>query len=136
MTTPPPLTPEMQTAFDNYPPPIRDQMLNVRKLAYEVAADTEGVGQLEETLKWRQISYLPSATKSGTTLRMDQDPANPSQVALYVHCQTNLIETFQGALRRFIQLRQQPWLALRSGKSAGVGGAQGVYPDGLYLSSG
>lgn len=50
---------------------------------------------LEETLKWGQVSYLTSDSKSGSTIRIDQVKSGPDRVALYFHCQTSLVETFR-----------------------------------------
>lgn len=86
---------QVQAAFEEYHPTMRDRLLTLRKLIFEVAEETEGVGKLEETLKWGQISYLTPETKSGTTLRIDAIPDNPSQVGMFVHCQTTLVDSFR-----------------------------------------
>src|SRR5262249_33532919 len=52
-------------------------------------------GPLEEALKWGQVSYLTSASKSGSTVRIDGVKADAGQTAVYFHCQTNLVETFR-----------------------------------------
>lgn len=41
----------------NYPPAIRKKLKSLRKLILETAKETEGVDALEETLKWRELSY-------------------------------------------------------------------------------
>jgi len=82
-------------AFAAYPPKLRRKLLAVRKLIFDTAAATEGVGELEETLKWGEPAYVTSKSKSGSTVRIDWKRANPSQYAVYFHCQTNLIETFR-----------------------------------------
>ncbi|WP_217988334.1 DUF1801 domain-containing protein [Aliifodinibius salipaludis] len=70
-------------------------MENLRDLIYEVAKNTEGVGKLEETLKWGEPAYLTSQTKSGTTIRIDWKPKNPDQIGMYVSCNTTLVSTFR-----------------------------------------
>jgi hypothetical protein len=67
----------------------------LRKLILETAQRTAGVGPLEEALKWGQVSYLTSETKSGSTIRIDQVKEAAGQTAIYFHCQTNLVETFR-----------------------------------------
>ncbi len=79
---------------DSYPPSIRKPLLVIRSLIFETAAHTEGVGELTETLKWGEPAYL-TRNKSGTTIRLAWKPKQPSQFALYVNCQTNLIERFR-----------------------------------------
>ena len=81
--------------FEGYPPKARKRLLELRELIFRTARATEGVGALEETLKWSEPSYLTSETKSGTTIRIDWKAKAPESVQLYVHCQTSLIEHFR-----------------------------------------
>lgn len=78
-------------------------MESLRELIYEVASKTEGVGELEETLKWAEPSYLTSKSKSGTTIRIDWKSKFPDQIGIYVSCNTNLISTFRNILRNDLQ---------------------------------
>ncbi len=64
-------------------------------MVLETAVATPGVGQIVETLKWGQPSYLTVRPKSGTTIRLDAHNVDQAQIGLYVHCQTNLIDTFR-----------------------------------------
>jgi hypothetical protein len=64
-------------------------------LIFDTARTTDGVGPLEETLKWGQVSYLTTKTKSGSTIRIDRVKSEFDRYAIYFHCQTNLIETFR-----------------------------------------
>src|SRR6185312_13252073 len=81
--------------FDAYPRPVRAKLLGLRKLIFDTAKKTEGVGAVEEALKWGQPSYLTPESKSGSTIRIDQVKAVPGQYAVYFHCQTNLVDTFR-----------------------------------------
>ncbi len=85
----------VQNKFNVYPDHIRQKMEKLRELIIEVAANTEGVGELEETLKWSEPAYLPSKTKSGTTVRIDWKAKKPNQIGLYVSCNTNLVDTYR-----------------------------------------
>jgi hypothetical protein len=87
-------SPAVQEKFAGYPVAERRRLLSMRETIFEVAAGTEGVGLIEETLKWGQPSYLTPATKSGTTVRIDAHPGGG--VAIYVNCQTDLVDTFRG----------------------------------------
>jgi hypothetical protein len=87
--------PAVAAVFERYPRPLRDRLLALRQLIFDTAAATDGVGALDETLKWGQPSYLTAATNSGTTIRIDALKGDPSRYALFVHCQTSLIETFR-----------------------------------------
>ncbi len=81
--------------FQSYPDNVKQKMQKLRQLIYEVAKDTDGVGELEETLKWGEPAYQTSKTKSGTTIRIDWKSKNPHQYAMYVNCKTSLIATFK-----------------------------------------
>ena len=71
----------------------RDRLLTIRSLILDVARNTPEIGRIEETLKWGQPSYLTPETKSGTTIRIDAHPGGGT--ALYVNCQTSLVDTFR-----------------------------------------
>lgn len=85
----------VEQKFNSYPDLIKQKMKRLRSLIYEVATITDGVGELEETLKWGEPAYLPSKSKSGTTIRIDWKPKKPDQIAMYVSCNTTLIEDYR-----------------------------------------
>jgi hypothetical protein len=81
--------------FDAYPKATRAKLLALRKLIFATAAKTDGVGKLEETLKWGQPSYLTTVTKSGSTICIDAIKGVDSRCAVYFICHTNLIDRFR-----------------------------------------
>ena len=81
--------------FESYPSPMRDRLLVLRECIFHVAASTEGVGEIEETLKWGEPAYVTTASQSGSTIRIAWKKSRPAQYAIYFHCQTNLVETFK-----------------------------------------
>lgn len=96
--------PAVSRVFAAYPAPVRRKLLKLRELIFSTAKRTPGVGTLEETLKWGQPSYLTTETKKGSTIRLDAIHSKPGHYALYVHCQTTLVETFKekfGPLYRY-----------------------------------
>ncbi len=74
---------------------MRRKLMALRKIILETAASTEGVGEIEETLKWGEPAYVTAQSKSGSTVRIGWKKSAPSQYAMYFHCQTNLVETFR-----------------------------------------
>jgi hypothetical protein len=60
--------PEVATVFAAYPEKFKNKLLILRQLIFDTGAKTEGVGELEETLKWGEPSYL---AKKGSTIRID-----------------------------------------------------------------
>lgn len=103
MTTQPITNPAVASVFEEYPQPIQAKLLLLRQLIFDTAAKTTGVGQLEETLKWGQPSYLTPQTKSGSTIRIDQVKRQKDQIAIFFNCQTNLVEMFRDIYRYDLQ---------------------------------
>ena len=87
--------PAVDAVFDACPKPARTKLLALRRLIFDAAKATKGVGTLEETLKWGQPSYLTPETGSGSTIRIDRVKSAANQVAVFFHCQTDLVETFR-----------------------------------------
>ena len=85
----------VQKKFESYPEHIRPKLEHLRQLILDVAASDESIGELEETLKWGEPAYLTTKSKSGTTVRIDWKPKYPDQYAMYVNCQTTLIDTYR-----------------------------------------
>lgn len=82
--------PDVERAFDKFPPGVRPEMCALRDLIFETA---QRVGvQLEESLKWGEPAY---ACKGGSTVRIDWKEADPEFYRIYFHCQTSLIPTFR-----------------------------------------
>lgn len=86
---------DVAEAFDACPPKLRRKLLAVRELIFETATATEGVGAIEETLKWGEPAYLTSETKSGSTIRLGWKPSAPGEYSLNFHCQTTLVADFR-----------------------------------------
>ncbi len=81
--------------FAGYPPAIRRRLMALRELIFKTAASTQGVGKLEETLKWGEPAYVTAASRSGSTIRIGWKKSQPSRYAVYFNCQTSLVETFR-----------------------------------------
>jgi Domain of unknown function (DU1801) len=88
-------SPAVTAVFDAYPKPLKSKLLALRRLILDTAMTTEGVGALDETLKWGQVSYLTRETKSGSTIRIDQVTSATGRYAVFFHCQTDLVATFR-----------------------------------------
>lgn len=87
--------PDVAAVFDSYPDEIRSRLLYLRSLILETAAMTEGVGEVEETLKWGEPSYLTPKTKSGSTVRIDWKKSREDQYSIYFKCTANLVPAFK-----------------------------------------
>lgn len=86
---------QVEAVLAGYPNPVKSRLLALRRLIFDTADATDGVGALEEALKWGQPSYLTSESGSGSTIRIDQVKAEAGRYAIYFHCQTDLVATFR-----------------------------------------
>ena len=90
---------EVAAVFETYPKNIKSKLMFLRKLIFDVASRTDGVGELEETLKWGQPGYLTTQTRSGSLVRIDQIKYKSGKYAMFFHCQTTLVDTFKEMYR-------------------------------------
>ena len=86
------MPPEVKAVFDRYPNALRQKLLALRKLILTTAAHMREVGDIEETLKWGEPSYL---AKGGSTIRINARTDQADQYAMYFHCKTRLVDTFK-----------------------------------------
>jgi hypothetical protein len=89
------INPEVAAVFDSYPQEIKTKLLFLRELIFDTAAKIEGVGDLEETLKWGEPSYLTPETKSGSTIRIAWKESQKDQYSIYFKCTANLVPAFR-----------------------------------------
>ncbi len=80
----------VENAFTAFPSPQRAHLMSLRDLIFNVAAKTEHVGAIKETLKWGQPSFV---AKTGTPIRVGLSKIG--EYAIYTHCQTSVISDFQ-----------------------------------------
>lgn len=85
--------PRVLAAFAALPDKAQPRLRTVRDLIFNIAAETPGVGEIEEALKWGQPAYLTPETKSGSTLRLGVTKS--AEPAIFAHCQTTIISDFQ-----------------------------------------
>ena len=81
----------IQNSFNRFQPKTKSDLLRIRDMVLSVAKSNEMIGEVEETLKWGEPSYLTPATKSGSTLRLGQTKTDLKPV-LFVNCQTTLVD--------------------------------------------
>ena len=63
----------------------------IKTLIFEEAEKNPLVGEIEESLKWGQPSFV-AKNKSGTPIRLGSEKKTPGKYGLYVNCSTSLIE--------------------------------------------
>ncbi|KZN14866.1 DUF1801 domain-containing protein [Marinomonas sp. TW1] len=82
---------DIKNKFDAYPAAARQRLYDIRSLIFEMAEELE-LGTITEALKWGEASYCSNI---GSPIRMDWKAKQPNQVSLFVHCQTQLMETYK-----------------------------------------
>ena len=83
---------DVKNKFDEYLLNMRQKLLELRELIYDVAKSENTIIDMQETLKWNEPSYI---TKNGSTLRIDWKKIKPNQYSMYFNCKTKLVETFR-----------------------------------------
>ena len=91
-------------AFAVFPDHLRPRLLAIRAMIFDVAANTPGVGQIEEALRWGQPSYLTPGTGSGSTIRLGLVKTDDRSCAMFVHCQSGLADTFKALYRNELMI--------------------------------
>ncbi len=92
-------TQEIAAVFEGFDPDTRQQALHLRKLIFATAKHLV-IGPVSETLKWGQPSYVPGTPKTGTAVRLGLPKAGG--IGMYVHCQTNILNSFIDTLPRSV----------------------------------
>jgi len=85
----------VQQVYDGYEGVVGERLRELRTIVLDVAAQTNGVGEVEECLKWGQPSFVTKRLKSGSTVRIDAIKDEPNHVAMYFICTTTLVDDFR-----------------------------------------
>jgi hypothetical protein len=67
----------------------------LRRLIFDTAASIEGIGEIEETLKWGEPSYLTPKSKSGSTIRIAWKESQKENYSIFFKCTANLVPAFK-----------------------------------------
>lgn len=81
--------------FKTYAGAQRVLLLELREIIFNAAQDMPDVGEVTETLRWGQPSYLTLETGSGSTIRIDAVKNERGKTAIYFHCQSGLVDSFK-----------------------------------------
>ena len=92
-TVPNPLPDLALQAFDGYPKDAQTILLSVRELILAVKESDPEIGQLQETLRWGELSFLTELPNTGSIIRLALTKSG--EPAVFFHCGTSLIETFR-----------------------------------------
>lgn len=106
--------PRVARVFARYEPDVKAALLAIRALIFRIAHETDGVGRIEEALRWGQPSYLTTESGSGSMVRLDAVRAAPGEYALYFHCQTTLVSSFREKFGRRLRYEGNRALLFRA----------------------
>ncbi|MCI5078499.1 DUF1801 domain-containing protein [Oricola sp.] len=73
--------------------PVQALHETLRALIFETARETEGVGELAESLKWGEPSFTPARPRIGSSVRLAT--RKDDTVAMLFICHTNLVDRFR-----------------------------------------
>ena len=90
-----PINSEVADVFNSYPKNIKSKLMFLRKLIFDTAASIEGIGEIEETLKWGEPSYLTPESKSGSTIRIAWKESQKENYSIFFKCTANLVPAFK-----------------------------------------
>lgn len=111
------MEPEIEAKFSTYPVEAQERLKSIRRLIFSIAEEN-GLGAVEETLKWGEPSYL---VQGGSTIRIDWKPKDPGAVKVYFHCQTSLVETFKKIYPDEFEYEEKRAIVIPLSASAGSG---------------
>ncbi len=90
-----PIKKQVAAVFDSYPQNVKPGLLFLRQLIFDTAVSIEGIGKIEETLKWGEPSYLTPKSKSGSTIRVGWKESKKDQYSIFFKCTANLVPAFK-----------------------------------------
>ncbi|MFK7892843.1 MAG: DUF1801 domain-containing protein [Granulosicoccus sp.] len=81
----------MRRKFETYPETVQERMHQLRGLIFTIARDNK-FGEVDETLKWGELSYH---VEGGSPIRIDWKSKDPGHYCMYFICSTKLLDTFK-----------------------------------------
>ncbi len=83
---------QVEDIFSVYPQKIRERLLFIRELIFQVWENSKAIWDITETLKWWEPSYV---CKTWSTLRIDKIRWKDDMYAIFFNCKTTLISSFK-----------------------------------------
>ena len=83
---------DVKDTLQLYPQNIQTKILTIRESIFELAKEHPEIGDIEETLKWGEPSYL---AKSASTIRLAWKKSSPNKYGIYFNCKSKLVDTFK-----------------------------------------
>ncbi|MGK0270615.1 MAG: hypothetical protein ACI88H_001262 [Cocleimonas sp.] len=83
---------DVRNTLQLYPDNIQNRILTIRQAIFDLASENSDIGDIEETRKWGEPSYL---AKSASTVRLAWKNSIPGKYGVYFNCKSKLIGTFK-----------------------------------------
>jgi len=84
----------VKQVFNSYPEEVRRKLFEIRDIIFSTALKMN-IGEVEETLKWGEPSYILKESNDGSTIRIAWKKKNKNQFGFYVNCKTSLISMYK-----------------------------------------
>lgn len=85
------MNPDAKKVYQRYPQWAQEKLLSIRHQLFQLAQEHDDIGEIQETLKWGEPSYLTIKPKTGSTVRLAWHQHKPDVVGIYFNCKTSLI---------------------------------------------
>lgn len=102
--------------FAVYEPEVGKALLSLRDTILEVGASLDGGRLPEESLKWGQPAYRRATRTEGTSIRIDAVRDMPGGYAVFLHCQTTLVEDLRALFPTSFEFQGNRALVMRAGE--------------------
>ena len=122
-------SPAVEASFLAFLPDAREGLLSLRSLIFDVAARTQGVGRVEEALRWGQPAHQTPETRAGSTIRLGAPTTGG--FALYVHRRTTLIAEIRAAHPEGFAFEGSRAVLFRTGREIGEATIRGLVARAL-----
>lgn len=104
---------EVRDAFERMPRHIREQLLSLRALIFQVGLQAESTAEITEALRWGEPSYL---TKSGSTIRLGWKSTAKDEYMMLFNCNSRLVATFKRIYPEAFEFRSNRAIVFKSGE--------------------
>ena len=106
-----PLSDVVPQAFSGYPREAQAILLAIRELIFAVSKSDPEIGQLQEALRWGELSFLTEKPNTGSIIRLAITKAG--EPAVFFHCGTSLVETFRAQCSHIFDFENNRAMVLR-----------------------
>ena len=105
--------PQFLELLQYQPGPLKASYTEIRDLVHEVAHSLDEVQELQEVLRWGQLSFV---AETGSTFRLGIDKKDTKNFRLYFQCTSRLIPTFRSVFGDHLSYEKNRALLFKIGE--------------------